>query len=502
MGKQKDHLPVSIVIPCYNYGCFLDDAVGSIHQSTVEIPLAQIIIVNDGSTDQNTLDILNSYRLKGYNIIAQVNKGLPAARNTGISAAETDYLLPLDADDMIASTFIEKAFWVLRTRDEIGFVCSWLKHFGDETWVWKPSYSPFRLLFENIVTVTSLIRKKAWDSVGGYDENMKWGYEDWDFWLKLVEVNWQGYQIPEILFYYRRHGKTLLHKSNKNRTNIIRQLRKNHPSLFDEENIAYLKKINRRSYIALTLKDIFRDFIINIPFLKTREIRNFLYNSIASSTACSKSYVHGGTLAFNENAYEIPLYYCKAVRDRRLKILLLVKLSSSKEYEMLMKLIRVLGDKYYLIVLFVNLLDDTSYNSITINVDELFVLPNFLDCTLYSAFLLSQILNKEVSLLVNINLLELHSVLSLIRYHKPDMSTASAFISTTKVDFFNKEIMEKIYFQSDLLYCSPGCKINIINLLPECSGKCNISISYEQFLENLIQLIGLKRPVINMINYR
>lgn len=181
---------------------------------------------------------------------------------------------------------------------------------------------------------------------------------------------------------------------------------------------------------------------------------------------------------------------------------MLVKLSSSKEYEMLMKLIRVLGDKYYLIVLFVNLLDDTSYNSITINVDELFVLPNFLDCTLYSAFLLSQILNKEVSLLVNINLLELHSVLSLIRYHKPDMSTASAFISTTKVDFFNKEIIEKIYFQSDLLYCSPGCKINIINLLPECSGKCNISISYEQFLENLIQLIGLKRPVINMINYR
>lgn len=489
MDKQRYHLPVSIITPCYNYGCFLDDAVRSIHQSTVEIPLAQIIIVNDGSTDKSTLDVLNSYRLKGFNIIAQVNKGLPAARNTGISAAETDYLLPLDADDMIAPTFIEKAFWVLQTRDEIGFVCSWLKHFGDETWVWKPSYSPFRLLFENIVTVTSLIRKKAWDSVGGYDEKMKEGYEDWDFWLKLVEAKWQGYQIPEILFYYRRHGKTMLHISNKNRTNIIKQLRENHPSLFDKEKIAHLKKTNRGNYIALTIKNIFRRLIVNVPFLKTHEIRNLLYNSVASNIICSSSYVHDGTVVFNENVGEIPLYYCKAVRDSRLKILLLVKFSSGEEYEMLMKLISSLGDRYYLIVLSMNLLDDISYDSIGLKVEELFVLPNFLDCTTYFAFLLSQFLNKEVSLLININLLELHSLLPLIKAQKPDILAASVFISAIEEDSFNKEIIEKIYFQSDLIYCSPRCRLNIINVLPEYSGICNISTSYEHFLENLSQLI-------------
>jgi len=230
--SADESLPlVSIVIPCYNYGGTLEETIDSCLASTFsEI---EIIVVNDGSTDPETLEILHNLNKPKTTVIHQSNKRMAGARNTGIRAARGKYILPVDSDDKIHPTYIEKAFWVLETRPEVGFVSSWLKHFGDEDWIWRPAaFDFYHLLVENTVPIATLFRKEAWAQVGGFNELMVHGYEDWDFWIALAESGWQGFQIPEPLFFYRKHGKTTLHGARQRHAELLRQLRKNHPKAY------------------------------------------------------------------------------------------------------------------------------------------------------------------------------------------------------------------------------------------------------------------------------
>lgn len=222
---------ISIVIPCYNYGKYVEEAVESCLNSTLQD--IEILIVNDGSTDEYTLDVLNKMNKPKTRVIHQVNKGLPAARNTGFSQARAKYILPLDADDLIEPTLLEKAYWVMEFNSNLGFVSFWLKHFGDEDWIWMPpAFNLQKLLYENTVTVTSLVRKQAWEDAGGYNEEMRLGYEDWDFWISLAEAGWEGTQIPEPLFLYRKHGRTMINSSREKHDIIVEQIRNNHPRLY------------------------------------------------------------------------------------------------------------------------------------------------------------------------------------------------------------------------------------------------------------------------------
>ncbi|MFZ3197779.1 MAG: glycosyltransferase family A protein [Bacillus mycoides] len=222
---------VSIIIPCYNYGDFLEEAIDSCLDSTFQD--LEIIVVNDGSTDPDTITVLNKLNKKPKTcVIHQGNKGVSAARNLAIRKSKGKYFLPLDADDKIHPTLIEKGYKILETNSEIGFVTHWTQIFGTENSVLDfPSFDEKILLSQNIVINTSLTRKKAWHDVDGYDEKIL-GYEDWDFWISLVEKGWKGYTIPEILFYYRRHGKSKNFRDNENSMDHIKQIRDKHCELY------------------------------------------------------------------------------------------------------------------------------------------------------------------------------------------------------------------------------------------------------------------------------
>jgi glycosyltransferase involved in cell wall biosynthesis len=223
---------VSIVIPCYNYGRYVEDAVNSCLGSTFQE--FEIIVVNNGSTDPYTIEVLNRLKKPKTRVIhVQTNIGLPHGRNVGIRAARGKYILPLDADDKLRPTLIEKAFRVLEAKPELGFATVGLEYFGDTSWVWIPPVFDFnRLLSENIVCVTSLFRKQAWIAAGGYNENMIYGYEDWDFWISLCESGWPGEAIPEALLLYRRHGHSLSYDAGQRHEAIVQQIRNNHPQFY------------------------------------------------------------------------------------------------------------------------------------------------------------------------------------------------------------------------------------------------------------------------------
>lgn len=232
---------VSIIIPCYNYGKYLEEAIDSCLQSTFTD--FEIFVVNDGSTDPHTIQVLEQLNKPKTRVIHQVNKGVSAARNAGITLSCGKYIFPLDADDTIRPTLIEKEVAILETRPEIGFVSSWLECFGAYNEVWKyPPYNFYTQLFKNRVNESSMFRKEAWVQVGGFNDKMM-AYEDWDFWISLGEHGWLGYTLPEVLFNYRKHGPSMYSEAKKIHNKYVQQIRDNHPALYTKEKLEELKKI-------------------------------------------------------------------------------------------------------------------------------------------------------------------------------------------------------------------------------------------------------------------
>lgn len=193
---------VSIIMPCYNDGAYIKEAVASVRAQTY--PNIELVIVDDGSDDPNTLKVLEQLEAEGACLL-HTNRLRPAgARNAGISAASGEYILPLDADDWIEPTYIEKAVEVLDSSEKVGVVYCHADLFGEQTGPWElPDYSLDKMLLDNIVFVTALFRKEDWCKVGGYRTTMVHGMEDYDFWLAILELGREIRQLPETLFHYR-----------------------------------------------------------------------------------------------------------------------------------------------------------------------------------------------------------------------------------------------------------------------------------------------------------
>lgn len=217
---------VSIIIPCYNHGLYINEAISSIEAYPIQSKY-EIIIVNDGSTDLNTLNKLRQLENLGYCVIHQRNKGLGAARNRGIDIAKGKYILPLDSDNKIYPNYMEKSIKVLEEDSKIGVVYGNANFFGNKKGIWKNIKFNFDLLFlSNYIDACAVFRKKIWEDIGGYDENMPvMGSEDWDFWMRTAMRGWEFHHIDEILFDYRVREDSMLrtstHKNSKRIENYI-----------------------------------------------------------------------------------------------------------------------------------------------------------------------------------------------------------------------------------------------------------------------------------------
>ncbi len=228
---------ISVVIPCYKQADLLPEAVESVLAQTFTD--FEIIIVNDGSPD-NTSDVarglIAKFPGKRIRLIEKPNGGLASARNAGFAAAQGKYVLPLDADDRIKPAMLEKLKPILDGQPKVGFAYAHIQHFGDiDTEFPLPDFNAEHLVNkDNIAVCCALVRKSTWEQVGGYNESMREGYEDWDFWIGCVEHGWVGHCLHEPLFLYRKHGKTMLGEANNKRERLIARIVLNHPKLYDD----------------------------------------------------------------------------------------------------------------------------------------------------------------------------------------------------------------------------------------------------------------------------
>jgi len=231
---------VSIITPCYNDAHFIHLPINSV----LDQPYGnyEMIIVNDGSTDKRTLDILGNIDHSKIRVVHKKNGGLPAARNFGINLSKGKYILPLDSDDQITSICLERSVRELENKPNIAMVYGDYMVFGDEDRVVRTGrFNRYRLLWNNYLCVCSMFRRSAWEVVGGYTEEMK-GFEDWEYWIKLIESGFAFEKIDEIMFMYHRHSGSMWTRDKGKYKRLIAQIRSLHPRLYDENNMKELRE--------------------------------------------------------------------------------------------------------------------------------------------------------------------------------------------------------------------------------------------------------------------
>lgn len=230
----RQNLPtVSVVIPCFGQAEYLPDAVASVARQT--FTEWEIVIVDDGSPD-NTAEVaghLIEEHGPKVRLIRQANSGLAGARNAGVLAARGRYILPLDADDMIDPKMLESAVEMLEREADIAIIYTDLQQFGDRSdLIHASDFDAARLPEANQLNYCSLFRREVWEAVGGYNPNMKWGYEDWDFWVGAAEHGYVARRIPEALFRYRIRPNSMISTALQHTDELRHQMRTNHPATF------------------------------------------------------------------------------------------------------------------------------------------------------------------------------------------------------------------------------------------------------------------------------
>ncbi|HUU85094.1 MAG TPA: glycosyltransferase family 2 protein [Phycisphaerae bacterium] len=205
---------ISVIIPCHNQGKYLRTAVDSVMVQTRGDH--EVVVVNDASSD-NTEDVVNEVIAENPGravrlVNTEAQSGLSAARNLGISQAQGNYMLPLDADDFLHAEYLQRVGSVLDTTG-VDIVSASRMNFGAvPRLVVTQACNPKLLPVYNQLGYCSMYRKTVWERAGGYSVNYpRMGYEDWEFWQRCAMCGCKFGNVPEILWYYRDRADGMAH---------------------------------------------------------------------------------------------------------------------------------------------------------------------------------------------------------------------------------------------------------------------------------------------------
>jgi glycosyltransferase involved in cell wall biosynthesis len=240
---------VSVIVPCHNGGRFLEGLVANLREQTFQD--FEIVIVNNGSTEQETLDVLKRLE-SAVRVVHQENRYLPGARNRGFKEARADIVLPLDCDDRLEPSFLAETFAALKSApNDVGFVFTHMRLTGSVEGIFRTHCNRFDQLFLNHMAYCLLTTKSAWEKIGGYDETMRDGTEDWEFNIRLIKAGYGWVEVPKPLFLYTvRADGMLLSKSARMHATIWKRIRDRNPELYRLPVLIKTWRDNRPSWFS------------------------------------------------------------------------------------------------------------------------------------------------------------------------------------------------------------------------------------------------------------
>ncbi len=225
---------ISIIIPCYNDAQYIEQSVNSALNQTY--PNKEVIIVDDGSNTE-TKAVLKKLAPKITKLITQKNQGQSMARNVGIMEAKGKYILVLDSDDFFEPAFCEKAMTVFLENKEVKIMTCYANRIyeNNKTAVFKPQGGQLEdFLLNNCAMGSAMFKKTDWQKINGYDEAMRKGFEDWEFYIRLMKDGGSAYVISEPLFNYRLRAGSTTSKANKIKYELLQYIYFKHQDLYKE----------------------------------------------------------------------------------------------------------------------------------------------------------------------------------------------------------------------------------------------------------------------------
>jgi glycosyltransferase involved in cell wall biosynthesis len=234
---------VSIIIPCFNDAQYIEQAIDSALNQTYTNK--EVIVVDDGSNVE-TKAVLKKLEPKITKLITQENKGQSTARNVGINAANGNYILVLDSDDFFEPTFCEKAIEVFLEKRSVKLVtCEANLIYTDASIeIYKPNGGTIsNFMYTNDALGTSLFLKEDWKSIGGYDETMRKGFEDWEFFIRLLKNGGTCFVIPEVLYNYRKRNDSTTNKANRIKYDLLNYIYTKHKEIYIADFDKFVSKL-------------------------------------------------------------------------------------------------------------------------------------------------------------------------------------------------------------------------------------------------------------------
>jgi glycosyltransferase involved in cell wall biosynthesis len=238
----RDPLPertVGLIVPCYRHGIFLRDCIRSIKDQT--LPPAAIVVVDDGSDDEETVRALAE--LEGdpdVKVLRQpANSGPSAARNLALRELDTNYVLPLDADDMLMPNALETMVEQLEAAPpDVGFIYPNPQHIGNRSdYVRSPAYNLWLLMGNNYCPAAALFDRRVFEAGAEYPEDVVFGHEDWDLVLQLAEREVYGRRAEGPTFLYRRRGFSRVNAVEYGPDSFHEAIKRRHPSLYRRRDL-------------------------------------------------------------------------------------------------------------------------------------------------------------------------------------------------------------------------------------------------------------------------
>jgi glycosyltransferase involved in cell wall biosynthesis len=241
---------VRVVIPCYNYGRFVREAVESARAQ--EEAQVEIVVVNDGSDDAESAEACASCEDLSARVIHQENRGLPAARNRGAEGATTEYLAFLDADDLLLPGFTRDLSRAIDSEVEAGRGDDVSHAYGQQQvtglveMLWEvPDWDPILELITNLHSPTALVRRSAFEITGGFSEAMTEGYEDWEFWIRCIACGFRGVRVVRPVYVWRRHSEeTLLHGALRSHEKLFQLIVTRNEDLYQDHALELITRMN------------------------------------------------------------------------------------------------------------------------------------------------------------------------------------------------------------------------------------------------------------------
>lgn len=269
---------VSVIVPCYNSGKTLSRTIDSVIRQTWKN--IEILIINDGSTDRSTIELLGFLSTKPkITVHSQSNKGLASARNSGIRISKGEFILPLDSDDWLDDNSIKLMLDTFNQSDQNSIIFSDIKLEGKRDGVKKTYCNPFEQLFSNQLPYCMLFPKSVFNEISGYDESLLFGLEDWDLNIRLLINKYNFVKINKPIFYYWVDTKGMLQSvTSKKFGYIFTQIMQKNSETYAIFNLLKLMKCSKR---IPSHRNIFFYLILYLIYsISPTKLSNYFYYSI------------------------------------------------------------------------------------------------------------------------------------------------------------------------------------------------------------------------------